>query len=75
MSKNTIARRKSRFGVESTVGLIATLIPILGFVFFNFFPIIVSFVAMFCDMQFYDLGSMKWNNFQNFVEVFHDPRF
>ena len=75
MSNNTIARRKSRFGVESTVGLIATLIPILGFVFFNFFPIIVSFVAMFCDMQFYDLGSMKWNNFQNFIEVFHDPRF
>lgn len=75
MKSKTLTKKKKKFNLEATVGIIAVLIPIFGFVFFNFFPIGVSFAAMFCDMEFYDLGSMTWNNFQNFIDVFRDPRF
>ncbi len=75
MKEKTISKKKRKFRAESAVGLAGALIPIIGFIFFNFFPIVVSFLAMFCDMEYYDLGSMKWNNFQNFINVFRDARF
>lgn len=67
--------KKKKLRAETVIGLIGVLLPIAGFIFFNFFPVAVSFGAMFSDMEFFDLTSMKWNNFQNFKEVFTDSRF
>lgn len=51
------------------------LIPIVSFVFFNAFPVIISFVSMFMDMDNNQLDTMRWNNFENFINVFQDDRF
>lgn len=51
------------------------LIPILSFAFFNAFPVVISFISMFVDMDYNQLDTMRWNNFENFVQVFKDDRF
>ena len=75
MKEKKSQRKKRKLLADSVIGLVGVLIPIIGFVFFNIFPIAVSFGAMFCDMEYYDIGSMRWNNFQNFSNVFQDARF
>ena len=69
-----VHRKKKRKPIEYLCLAIA-LIPLVGYVIFNAFPVIISFVSMFVDMNGNDIASMQWNNFQNFVEVFHDSRF
>lgn len=51
------------------------LIPIVSFAFFNIFPVVISFVSMFTDMEYNQLDTMRWNNFENFINVFQDDRF
>ena len=61
--------------VESIVGLIILLIPLVGYLIFSGFPVVISFIIQFADMDRFDLDSLKWNNFANFSAVFTDGRF
>ena len=51
MKEKKSQRKKRKLLADSVIGLVGVLIPIIGFVFFNIFPIAVSFGAMFCDME------------------------
>lgn len=51
------------------------LIPLIAYVFFNGFPVILSFAAQFTDITGDSIDTMQWNNFQNFKHVFTDPKF
>lgn len=60
---------------EAVFGLIAACIPLVGYLIFSAFPLILSFVTMFVDMTGYQLDTMRWNNFANFKYVLTDATF
>ncbi|MCM1296213.1 MAG: sugar ABC transporter permease [Muribaculaceae bacterium] len=61
--------KRSRL-IEGTYSYVFALLPIIGFLLFSIFPIIISVVAMFCDINLYDLSDITWNNFEGFKLVF-----
>ena len=63
MKKNS-RKRKERFS------LFLALIPLIGFIVFNGFPLIISLIGLFCNVDLYDLGNIQWNNFEGFKSVF-----
>lgn len=74
-SQTLLSKKKFVWTKETTFALIVVLIPIVGYLFFNGFPVVLSFGLLFNDLTGYDLSTMTWNNFANFVTVFKDPRF
>ncbi len=62
---------------ERQATLMACL-PFVGFLAFTFFPMLLSFVVCFTDLNSYDLSTMKfvgWDNlFKNFIYVFQDDQ-
>ena len=50
--------------------MIIACIPLVGFIIFNGFPLIISFIGMFCNVDLYDLSNIQWNNFEGFQSVF-----
>ena len=68
--------RASRAALKENIyGTAFVLLPLIGFLLFSAVPIGIVFVTMFCSMEGFDLGSLEWNGFANFVEVFTDRRF
>lgn len=63
-------QRRSRI-IEGTYSYVFAVLPILGFLIFSIFPIIISVVAMFCDVNLYNLSEISWNNFEGFRLVFN----
>ena len=63
-------KQKTRWTTESKIALGVAVIPLLGFIIFNGFPLLISFVGMFCNVDLYDLGNIQWNNFEGFKSVF-----
>ena len=49
-------------------------IPLLGFLLFSGFPLVVSIMAMFSDMEYNQLDTMTWNNFAHFARMFTDAK-
>lgn len=70
-----IGAKKPKWKAVNYLCLALALIPILSFTFFNAFPVVISFVSMFTNMENNQLDTMKWNNFENFTNVFKDERF
>ena len=68
-------KRKIRWNKEYTIALIGILIPLVGWFVFNGFPVVVSFVLLFTKIDGYNLSTMQWNDFANFVQIFSDTRF
>ena len=52
--------------------LLIVSIPLIGFVAFSGFPVILSFISMFGDMKYNKLDTLTWNNFANFQRLFSD---
>lgn len=76
LSENDIIpKRKIKWKPLSWVCLIIVFIPIVAYFVFNGFPVALSFISMFTDMDNNDLSTMRWNGFENFANVFHDERF
>ncbi len=63
-------KKKKPMRVDSTIALIMAVIPLVGFIIFNGFPLLISFIGMFCNVDLYDLGNIQWNNFEGFKSVF-----
>lgn len=70
-----LARKKNKWQAVNYLCFAIVLIPIASFILFNAFPVIISFVSMFMDMENNQLDTMRWNNFENFINVFEDERF
>lgn len=70
-------KKKTKWKKESVLGMIFILIPLIGYVIFNGSNLIISFIVQFFAMEpgDYMMETLKWNNFENFVEVFTDDRF
>lgn len=62
-------KRRKRLSKKAIICVAIVCIPLLGFVIFNGFPIIISFISMFCDMQYNQLDTLTWNNFANFQRL------
>lgn len=89
MSQKSLAARGARKKLWTSSQWMCTgivLIPLVAYIIFNGFPVVISFVSMFTDMRNNNLATMQWNNFENFigytdtfgeyhVGVFTDPRF
>ena len=63
-------KNKKRWRAESKIALVVAVIPLLGFIVFNGFPLLISFIGMFCNVDLYDLSNIQWNNFEGFKSVF-----
>ena len=65
-----VVSKKTKWKGEQKLALVVALIPLIGFVIFNGFPLLISFIGMFCNVDLYDLGNIQWNNFEGFKSVF-----
>ena len=63
-------RKKTKVHSDTVLAWIFSLVPLLGFVLFSVFPIIISGIAMFTDMDIYAFESFKWNAYEGFRLVF-----
>ena len=62
--------RKTKWKKEQVFALVVACIPLLGFIIFNGFPLVISFIGLFCNVDLYDLTNIQWNNFEGFKSVF-----
>lgn len=67
-------KKKRKFRKSWIMCWIGVAIPLIGFVVFNAYPIVVSLQAMFSSMKFGKLDTMKWNNFANFKMLIGDTK-
>ena len=74
-SFDEIPKRKIKWKPLSYVCLVIVFIPIVAYFVFNGFPVVLSFISMFTNVENNDLATMQWCGFDNFVKVFHDMRF
>lgn len=65
-----LQNKKKKWRKEHYFALFVACIPLLGFIVFNGFPLIISFIGMFCNVDLYDLTNIQWNNFEGFKSVF-----
>lgn len=70
-----VPKRKIKWKPISYLCLAVVFIPIVAYFVFNGFPVVLSFVSMFTDMNANDITTMQWNNFENFKLVFTDAKF
>ena len=74
--KDTLIKKPRRHGIRFNkkylMCLLIVSIPLIGFVAFSGFPVILSFISMFCDMKYNKLDTLTWNNFANFQRLFSD---
>ncbi len=61
---------KERWDKHAVMALIMAIIPLIGFVIFSIFPLVISFIALFCNVDLYDLSNIQWNHFEGFKSVF-----
>lgn len=64
------SKKKTKWKREQKIALVVSLIPLIGFIIFNGFPLVISFIGMFCNVDLYNLGNIQWNNFEGFKSVF-----
>lgn len=68
-------RKEKKLGHdEARFGTITVLIPLLAWLFFEGFPLIMSFVSMFGNVKNYDITTFSWNSFESFKYVFTNPQ-
>lgn len=65
-----LQNKKKKWRKEHYFALFVACIPLLGFIVFNGFPLVISFIGMFCNVDLYDLTNIQWNNFEGFKSVF-----
>ncbi len=66
----TKPKKKKPMRGEAKIALFMAIIPLVGFVIFNGFSLLISFIGMFCNVDLYNLGNIQWNNFEGFKSVF-----
>lgn len=71
-NKDRIVNRNKRVRTIERIWIyLFAVLPLVGFLVFSIVPIGISFIAMFADVDIYDLSNgIKWNDFQGFKYVF-----
>ena len=69
-----VPKRKIRWKPVSWLCLALVFTPIIAYFLFNGFPVVLSFISMFTDMQANDITTMEWNGFDNFRQVLTEPK-
>lgn len=69
-SKKLTGMGREHWNKQAVFALILAIIPLVGFVVFSIFPLCISFIALFCNVDLYDLSNIQWNNFEGFKSVF-----
>ena len=62
--------KKRKWKKEQIFAFIVASVPLVGFIVFNGFPLLISFIGMFSNVDLYDLTNIQWNNFEGFKSVF-----
>lgn len=75
MLDTEIRKKPRRISQEAMMAYIFVSIPLIGYLIFSIFPVIISFCMQFTSMTGFDLSTMEWNHFENFKRVFRDPDF
>ena len=57
------------FTKQNVICWIIVSIPLLAFLVFNGFTIAFSIMAMFGEMEYNQLDTLKWNDFANFIRI------
>ena len=70
-----VPHKRKRISNEALLAYLFVGLPIIGYIFFHIFPLALSFIMQFCEMDMYDLKTLQWNNFANFKQVYTDPNF
>lgn len=65
-----LQNKKKKWRKEHYFALFVACIPLLGFIVFNGFPLVISFIGMFCNVDLYDLTNIQWNHYEGFKSVF-----
>ncbi|MBQ2391443.1 MAG: hypothetical protein II306_06705, partial [Clostridia bacterium] len=50
-----LQNKKRKWKKEQILAFFIASIPLIGFVVFNGFPLLISFIGMFCNVDLYDL--------------------
>ena len=75
VDNGVIKPKRNKIKKDTLFALFWVSLPLVAYVFFNIFPLIISFAIQFFDMEYYDLSTLEWNNYANFSDVFNDPNF
>ena len=70
MRKNTIKSLSSMRRKDALVGTVLALIPFLGFLIFQLYPMLLSLVVSFTDLKSYDISQMEFVGWKNYEFVF-----
>ena len=70
MLDTEIRKKPRRISQEAMMAYIFVSIPLIGYLIFSIFPVIISFCMQFTSMTGFDLSTMEWNHFENFKRVF-----
>lgn len=69
--KKGLPTKKKKWTRQAVGGLCLALIPLVGFLIFSGFPIIISFISLFSDVNLtYIEDGFTWNNFEGFKIIF-----
>lgn len=69
-------KRRGRIGRREKIeGFCMVIIPFLGFLVFTVFPLALSAVVSFYDLHSYDLSTMTFVGFDNYIKMFQNPMF
>ena len=63
--------KKRKWTAQSFLALFLALLPMIGFLLFSTAPLIISLIALFCDVSIDWQGiSFSWNGFNGFRMIF-----
>lgn len=60
---------------EKIQGILMAAIPFVGFLLFTAFPLALTFYVSFNDLHSYDISTMQWCGFDNYIALFKLPMF
>ncbi len=63
-------QQKTRWKNKSKLAFAVAIIPFIGFILFRGFPLVLSFIGIFCNIDLYNFGNIQWNNFAGIKSVF-----
>ena len=70
MAAATLQPTRKKWKKEQILAFVVACIPLVGFIVFNGFPLLISFIGIFCNVDLYDLSNIQWNNFEGIKSVF-----
>lgn len=63
-------RSKKGWNKQSVLAFGMAVVPFIGFLIFSIFPLVISFIALFCNVNLHNLSDIQWNDFAGFKSVF-----